>query len=72
MAGVFYYKKLIAAVAIRQNIKVNNNKISCENVAYLNDIIWDLTNFFFHLLTFSHRKIESSGAMCKLMKEGRT
>ena len=41
-------------------------------MAYLYDIIWDLTNFFFHLLTFSHRKIESSGAMCKLMKEGRT
>ena len=43
-----------------------------EIMAYLYDIIWDLTNFFFHLLTFSHRKIESSGAMCKLMKEGRT
>ena len=68
--GLFYHKNLIAAFAIRQSIKVNITKISCENVAYLNDIIWDLTNFFFHLLTFSHdKKEERTAVVGELMKE---
>ena len=41
-----------------------------EIMAYLYDIIWDLTNFFFHLLTFSHdKKEEGTVVLWVLMKE---